>query len=249
MTILDVHTRRHFLVLAGSGLVGVLAGCPANKSDDDEGSDGPGTGTGHGAGSGTGSGSGSAAGTGSGGSTDSGGSVEDCELTGSDIPGPFYIEGVPVRNNLDLYGDAGTTLTLSGRVLDADCNPIANAVVDIWHAEPTTKAAGELTAADSVDYDNSSTEMRYRGQTATNEEGKYTFHTKKPGWYLNGGTFRPMHIHVKVWVDGTERLTTQLYFAGDPFIDGDPWASEDRAIAVSSAGEGAEAGTFDFTVA
>ena len=60
----------------------------------------------------------------------------ECHQTGADIEGPFYRPNVPIRNELDLYGDAGTRLALSGRVLDLSCNPIPNAVVDIWHADP-----------------------------------------------------------------------------------------------------------------
>tara|TARA_B100000683_G_scaffold275500_2_gene326498 strand:+ start:1739 stop:2509 length:771 start_codon:yes stop_codon:yes gene_type:complete len=172
----------------------------------------------------------------------------DCEQTANDIEGPFYRPNVPVRSELDLYGDAGTELTLSGRVLDLDCNPIPNAVVDIWHADPTDVPVADLVDSDSVDYDNTSSEMRYRGQTATDAEGRYSFHTKKPGWYLNGGTFRPMHIHVKVWVGDNLKLTSQLYFAGDPYISGDPWASLDRAVVLSADGPGAEKGTFNFVI-
>ena len=174
--------------------------------------------------------------------------VIDCSQTDNDIEGPFYRPNVPVRSELDLYGDAGTELTLSGQVLDLDCNPIPNAVVDIWHADPTDVPVADLVDSDSVDYDNSSSEMRYRGQTATDTQGRYGFHTKKPGWYLNGGTFRPMHIHVKVWVGDNLKLTSQLYFAGDPYIAGDPWASLDRAVVLSADGPGAEKGTFNFVI-
>jgi protocatechuate 3,4-dioxygenase beta subunit len=173
---------------------------------------------------------------------------EVCAPTDPDIPGPFYRPGVPIRSDLDLYGDAGVRLTLSGLVLGLDCNPIPDAVVEIWHADPTTVPVEELTAADSVDYDHTSAEMRYRGQIATDADGRYTFHTKKPGWYRVGSTFRPMHLHVKVWVGDRERLTTQLYFHGDPYIEGDPWASLDRAVTAVAAGEGRETATFNFTV-
>ena len=235
MTPRPMHSRRHFLVLAGTGLVGVLAGCSKKSSDSSTSSANMDSGNWLG-----------------GGVVLDTGSVQppdDCTVTESDNPGPFYIEGVPVRNDLDLYGDPGVELTLSGFVLDSDCNPIPNAVVDIWHADPTTVAVEDLTPADSVPYDNTSSEMRYRGQTATNAEGRYSFHTKKPGWYLNGSNFRPMHIHVKIWVDGTERLTTQLYFEGDPHMEGDPWASAARALVLVPEGDGAESGTFNFTIA
>ena len=106
--------------------------------------------------------------------------LPECHQTGADIEGPFYRPNVPIRNELDLYGDAGTRLALSGRVLDLSCNPIPNAVVDIWHAAPTAVAVQDLQVSDAVDYDNTSSEMRYRGQTATDAQGRYSFHTKNP---------------------------------------------------------------------
>ena len=74
--------------------------------------------------------------------------------------------------------------------------------------------------------------------------------TKKPGWYLNGENFRPSHIHVRVYVQGVKRLTTQLYFENDPFIAGDPWASAapERVVAVSADSLGQLSGTFNFSL-
>ena len=245
MTLWDEQTRRRFLLLTGAGLGGALVSCtkPTKENTSKTGST---LGAKSDAGS-TSSSSPSDAGTDADAGTET--TAIDCEQTDDDIQGPFYRDNVPIRSELDLYGDAGTELTLSGQVLDLDCNPIANAVVDIWHAYPTTVAVEDLVNSDSVDYDNSSSEMRYRGQTATDENGRYSFHTKKPGWYLNGDTFRPMHIHVKVWVGNSEKLTTQLYFQGDPHIEGDPWAHPDREVVLSPDGTGAEKGTFNFTVA
>ena len=219
-------SRRSFLVVTGTWLAGWLAGCTSKSKSEDDTNVGPWTPP----------------------DEDSGLAEGDCSLTEADNPGPFYVPGVPVRNELDLYDHAGMGLTVSGRVLDADCNPIANAVVEIWHAAPTTVAVEELTEEDSVGYDNNSPQMRYRGQIATDNEGAYSFHTKKPGWYLNRDTFRPQHIHIKVHVDGVERLTTQLYFDGDPYLDGDPWATPSRSVAVSPNGDGEEIMYFDIVV-
>ena len=224
-------SRRAFLVLAGTGLAGLISGC-STKSTSSDGKDtwAPDTTDADAA------------------QPDSGAPIGDCTLTEPDNPGPFYVPNVPVRDELDLYNDPGTGLSISGQLLDPECNPIADAVVEIWHADPTTVSVEELTEADSVGYDNNSPQMRYRGQIATDAEGRYSFHTKKPGWYLNGDTFRPMHIHLKVWVNGSERLTTQLYFEGDPHLDGDPWASPSRTLSVSATGQGEEAITFNIVV-
>ena len=75
--------------------------------------------------------------------------------------------------------------------------------------------------------------------------------TVKSGWYLNGSAFRPSHIHVKVYVEGVEKLTTQLYFAEDPYLADDPWASAapERAIPLKETGKNRLSGYFDITLA
>ena len=40
-----------------------------------------------------------------------------------------------------------------------------------------------------------------------------------PGRYALGGSYRPAHLHVRIYdALGGERLVTQLYFADDPFL-------------------------------
>lgn len=156
-----------------------------------------------------------------------------CVDTEADIEGPFYRAGAPERDDLASPGDTGNPLRLSGRVLDADgCTPVAGAIVDVWHADP----AGM--------YDNDSPEWRYRGRVATSSEGRWQLRTLEPGRYLNGPRYRPAHVHVKVWVGGVERLTTQLYFPGDPYNAEDPWYTPD--LEVTRTGDGTA--TFDFAV-
>ena len=173
-----------------------------------------------------------------------------CAATSDDITGPYWRDGIPVRNEFDLYGHPGQKLRLSGTVRDERCEPIANAVIEMWHAAPTEVSASALSPADSVGYDTKSPRFRYYGQFATDAQGAYAVTTLKPGWYLNGADFRPSHIHVRIYINGTERLTTQLYFKDDPFIERDPWASAapKRALALSPAENNSLAGTFDFTV-
>jgi len=157
----------------------------------------------------------------------------DCAATARDIEGPYYREGVPVRSELDLYEEEGDKLVLSGTVTGTDCEPIENAVVEIWHAN--TDGA----------YDTTTEEKRYYGQTATDATGAYSFSTLIPGRYLNGGTYRPAHVHIKVHVGGVEKLTSQIYFAGDPYNEGDGWYDPAREVAVAEDGSA----TFDVTVA
>ena len=175
---------------------------------------------------------------------------EKCAVTSRDITGPYWRPGIPVRSQFDLYGHKGEKLALKGVVRSTECEPIANAVIEMWHANPTEVAVSALSRTDTVDYDMGSPKFRYYGQFATDGKGAYAMTTMKPGWYLNGAAFRPSHIHVKIYVNRVERLTTQLYFQGDPFIERDPWASAapERAIKLSSTEPHGLSGRFDFTV-
>ena len=230
----DPLNRRRFLTIGSAGVASVLLGC--SKTGDVKGHTGDTVGTGD-----------STADT----DTDTDTDTDDsCEATTSDITGPYWRDGIPVRNDFDLYGHEGHTLLLSGQVRDEDCQPIPNAVIEMWHAMPTLIAAEDLEPSDTVDYDTDSEGYRYYGQFATDSDGTYSMKTLKPGWYLNGSAFRPSHIHVKVYVDGVEKLTTQLYFKEDPFITNDPWASEapERAVELAAKEDGTLEGRFDFTV-
>jgi catechol 1,2-dioxygenase len=176
------------------------------------------------------------------------GSPESCLETAADIEGPFWRAGSPERTNLDLYGDAGTVLSISGSVRDTDCRPINNATVEVWHGYPTTIPVEELSSDADVQYDNTTEEMRYRGYTVTGADGQFSFRTLKPGWYQALGAYRPAHVHFKVWRDGIELLTTQMYFAGDPFLTSDPWAAADLAVALDVGNDGTEHGVFDLII-
>ena len=89
----------------------------------------------------------------------------------------------------------------------------------------------------------------YYGWVTSDADGRYSFSSLRPGWYLNGASYRASHLHIKVFVGGVEVLVTQLYFPDDDFNALDP-------IFVSACSSGActiafddpaepEAGTFD----
>ena len=77
-----------------------------------------------------------------------------------------------------------------------------------------------------------------------------------PGHYENGpGAWRPAHIHVTISAPGHASVTTQLYFAGDPYLapnDGCPDACDsgdpDRIIALEPS-EGKSVGTWRIVLA
>lgn len=132
---------------------------------------------------------------------------ETCELTGSDVEGPFHIDGAPQRTVLADQDEPGERLMIEGTVYGPDCKtPVANAMLDVWHAD------------DNGDYHDDA-EYRLRGQVMTDDQGRYAFETIIPGRYPLGGSTRPAHIHFMVSKPGFRPLTTQLYFEGDPFLN------------------------------
>jgi protocatechuate 3,4-dioxygenase beta subunit len=82
----------------------------------------------------------------------------------------------------------------------------------------------------------------------TDSIGVYAFQTILPGRYLNGGTYRPRHIHFRVSHPGFTLLTTQLYFAGDPFLDSDPFMHPSLVIPLEERQDGWH-GRFDIVLA
>lgn len=157
-----------------------------------------------------------------------------CTVTADNIEGPFYKAGAPHRAVLATDREPGERLVLTGTARSITCAPLANAVLDVWHAN----ARG--------DYDNDGWGLR--GTLATDAAGRWRLDTIVPGRYLNGRRYRPMHVHVKLRAAGHRELTTQLYFAGDEYIEGDPFVVPSLIMAHRKTG-GARRAAFDFVLA
>jgi protocatechuate 3,4-dioxygenase beta subunit len=144
--------------------------------------------------------------------------VGDCETT-TDILGPFYRPGSPVRTDLTIAGEPGIKVLLTGKVKHNDCvTPYKKAKIELWHCSAT----GE--------YDNSTSEFRYRATTFSNDDGGYFFNTILPVPYgIPGDRFRPAHFHLMITAEGYQPLITQLYFEGDKHLSEDPSSSSPTA--------------------
>lgn len=118
--------------------------------------------------------------------------------TPAQMAGPFFTPNSPRRNNIVDRGVSGSSLILTGRVLDQDCKPITNALLDFWQCD----GRGQ--------YDNKG--YRLRGHQFTDSNGFYRLDTVVPGVYPG----RTPHIHVKVQRAGGRILTTQLYLEDHP---------------------------------
>ena len=123
--------------------------------------------------------------------------------TRAQTEGPYFTPNSPERTNLREAGMAGAPIALAGFVLTRSCQPVAGALVELWHAD------------DSGEYDNIG--FRLRGHQFTGGDGRYTFETIVPGLYPG----RTRHFHLKFQAPNERVLTTQFYFPGEPGNEGD----------------------------
>jgi protocatechuate 3,4-dioxygenase beta subunit len=147
-------------------------------------------------------------------------------ITPRQTEGPFFTPSSPLRASLVEAGSKAQRFLVGGRVLSPQCKPVANALVDLWHAD------------EDGDYD--SRGYRYRGHQFTDGEGRYRFETIVPALYPG----RTRHYHVKVQPKGGRILTTQLYFPGEPGNSRDGLYRRELELKTAKPGEGA----FDFVV-
>jgi protocatechuate 3,4-dioxygenase beta subunit len=149
--------------------------------------------------------------------------------TARQTEGPYFKPDSPLRASLLEPGIVGTQIVVTGMVLSTTCQPIARALIDVWHAD------------DRGGYDN--TGFRLRGHQFTDDQGRYRLETIVPGVYVG----RTRHFHVKVQPPNRPVLTTQLYFPGEAVNARDPIFSPELVMRVTEATTG-KAGTFDFVV-
>jgi protocatechuate 3,4-dioxygenase beta subunit len=143
--------------------------------------------------------------------------------------GPYFKPESPLRASLLEPGIVGTKIVVTGMVLSTSCQPVARALLDVWHAD-------ERGGYDNAGY-------RLRGHQFTDDQGRYRLETIVPGIYVG----RTRHFHVKVQAPNRPVLTTQLYFPGDAGNARDPIFSRDLVMQVREATDG-KAATFDFVL-
>ncbi len=150
--------------------------------------------------------------------------------TESTVTGPFHTTAniYPMGENIAKGEEVqrGEMTVISGKILDPEGNPIANAVVDVWQA-------------DDVGYydiqDANQPEMNLRGVFKTGDDGSFWFKTIKPNAYpvptdgpvgelLNASgrhPMRPAHIHFWIKAEGYNDLVTHIFVEGDEYLDSD----------------------------
>lgn len=176
------------------------------------------------------------------------------------ILGPFHLtDAPPLDAPFELPhrpDESGDRTRVSGRVTDADGNPLAGANLDIWQADADGCYASFMPGPP---------EGNLRGQVCTGADGGYEFTTVIPGPYtipLDGPTgkmtaaadwspWRPAHIHLIVSADGYEPLVTQLFIDTSDHLDNDVASAVKPELIVhpEPTGDGGYAITYDFALA
>jgi|SRR5271156_4258460 protocatechuate 3,4-dioxygenase alpha subunit len=142
--------------------------------------------------------------------------------TTSQTVGPFFSIGLSrlKKDDLARAGVSGERVTIAGRMLDGDGNPVPDGVVETWQAN----AQGRY--AHPEDNQNKSLEAGFigYGRVMTDKNGKFQFTTIKPGPVPSpdGKTPQASHIAVSVFARGLgKRLVTRIYFPDEPGNSGD----------------------------
>jgi protocatechuate 3,4-dioxygenase alpha subunit len=133
------------------------------------------------------------------------------ETTPSQTVGPYFSIGLPWPDGPHVVPE-GTegAIWLRGRVLDGEREPIPDALIETWQADP-----GGVYETPG---------FRGFGRCPTDDDGNWAIRTVKPG--AAGG--QAPHVAVSVFARGLlHRVVTRIYFAdeaeanaGDPVLSG-----------------------------
>ena len=157
------------------------------------------------------------------------------------IEGPLYVAGAPlaegeVRMDDGSELDSATVMFLEGVVRDTQGQPVAGAVVDLWHAN---------TQGNYSYFDKSQSDYNLRRRIVTDADGRYRARSIVPCGYgcapdgptpesldlLGRHGQRPAHIHFFISAPGHRHLTTQINLAGEQYLwDDFAYATRDGLV-------------------
>jgi protocatechuate 3,4-dioxygenase, alpha subunit len=135
--------------------------------------------------------------------------------TPSQTVGPFFAIGLPWdAGPFAVARDTPGAITLSGTVYDGDGEPVPDALIETWQADPAGRFADLHGYGEGSELDG----FRGFGRCGTDgSDGGYEIVTVKPGpvpW-PEGGQQAP-HVAVSVFGRGMlHRVVTRIYFADE----------------------------------
>ena len=145
-------------------------------------------------------------------------------MTPSQTAGPFLAIGLPWPDGPQVVPE-GTpgAIIIGGQVLDGAGEPVADALVETWQADPD----GRFAHPDDPRGSSQAAGFRGFGRCLTDPAGRYRFITVRPGPLpLPGGAAEAPHLDVSVFARGLlDRVVTRIYFpdeqaanAADPVL-------------------------------
>lgn len=209
-------SRRRALKMLGGALALVSCGVPVSDADGGTGGGGGATGGGSATGGGGGTtGAWATAGTSVLSGKDYGnpfasGVGATCNVYRSSTEGPCHAPSLVRRDVSEGY--AGVPMRLELLVVNAQCQPVPNATIEIWMCDTKGVYSGNIDGNnDSFCTGGNATAAAAswgRGIQTAGSDGRVTFDANFPGWYSGRAT----HIHFKVSVGATAYVTSQLFF-------------------------------------
>jgi hydroxyquinol 1,2-dioxygenase len=149
------------------------------------------------------------------------------EATEATVFGPFHVADAPwFQLGDDLSNGApGSPCFVSGTVRGLDGQPVANALLDVWHADEDGLYDVQYGGA----------ELAGRGRLRTDAQGRFNFRTIKPVAYpvptdgpvgqmltaVGRHPWRPAHIHFMLQAEGYQTLVTQVFDRQCTYLDSD----------------------------
>jgi catechol 1,2-dioxygenase len=150
-----------------------------------------------------------------------------CVPTADTVKGPAYRRGAPFRDRLCGPEEPGEPLRVTGTVTGAaSCASLPEAVLDVWQTDARGRYSNLLGLARRAD----PRRFHLRGRLRPDAQGRYRFVSVLPGHYPLWIFSRPRHVHFLVTCPGYQPLVTQLYFAGDPLLERDPWVEDSLIV-------------------
>lgn len=122
-------------------------------------------------------------------------------------------------------GLVGLPTRLELLVVDTSCNPVSNAIVEVWYASPAGTYSEAAQAIDGgTGYSGSLSDLNVgfctgnnsdalasnwlRGYQYSDSDGRVTIDSIFPGWYAS----RTTHVHFIITANGKTYVTSQLLF-------------------------------------
>ncbi len=137
--------------------------------------------------------------------------IATCAVLNMTTAGPCTTATTMIRRDVS-EGFTGLPMRLALRLVSqTSCMPIAGATIEIWHTNAKGVYSG-VTPNPQLCYGpdpSAANNTSMRGSQVTDANGDVAFHTCFPGWYPG----RAIHIHFRVYVNGTVTNTSQLFFA------------------------------------